>query len=279
VTQGTTITIDDIFGKLPARLKFLKDGNKELAKCIDIIENFALVRPDINFSLRTDKKKILSFNTNVLDDRVKSVFGEKDFANAIYFEEKSNYLEVKGYLFHPFQCKNASNNQRVFINNRIVKDKTISVALKIGYRDFIFGPQYPSALIFVNVDPFYVDVNVSPTKSEVRFRDQSNVQGILIGMIKKITKQFEGKTLNPSNDSKSNQSDLAKVIERYDTKAILDRLEKTKIIPEFEAKPKSSPYYEFSKNVISRTIKPAVDRERYEAEIKNDVSDKKQKLK
>ncbi len=191
VQNGTRVCVSNIFDRLPVRLKFLKSDSTELARCINVVENFALTKKDINFTLRADNKIVSMFNDNSLEARVSRIYGQDLVEKAVYFEESNEKLSVKGYLFHPTHSKHtSSNSQRLFVNNRIVKDRMVSVATKIGYRNIIDPRRYPLTLLFIEIDPFFVDINVSPTKSEVKFRDEVGTQKFLVHVISKYVERF-----------------------------------------------------------------------------------------
>lgn len=191
ISNGTRVTIENLFDKTPARLKFLKSDSVELSNCISVIENFSLTKKDVNFNLGSENGSILSFKNTSLDDRISSIFGAELFKKAINFEESDGTISINGYLFHPMDSKYSQGFQKIFINGRIVKDKTVSASIKNAYRDLIPTGRFAACVIFIEIDPFYVDVNVSPTKSEIRFRDSGYVQKFLTESIKKNLTKFD----------------------------------------------------------------------------------------
>ena len=191
VNNGTRVSVSNLFGRTPARLKFLKSDTVELTACLNVIENIALIRPSVNFSLRTDEKQIISFNNASLEERVSKIFGSALLNKAISFEEQGDHISVSGYLFHPLDNRYSQHFQRIFINGRIVKDKTVSLSLKNAYKELIPAGRFAVAVIFVEIDPFYLDANISPTKSEVRFRDTFSVQKFLTEAFRKNVNKFD----------------------------------------------------------------------------------------
>lgn len=196
IETGTKVTIQNLFDKLPARLKFLKSDSSELTNCLSVVENFALTQPNISFGVRTEERSLISFNNDTLETRIAAILGKEGFNKAIFFENEDEAISVSGYLFHPLDSKYSQGYQRIFINNRIVKDKTVSIALKTAYKDLIPSGRFAMAVIFIKVDPFRIDVNISPTKSEIRFRDISYVQRFLINSFKKAVLKFDRVNLN-----------------------------------------------------------------------------------
>jgi DNA mismatch repair protein MutL len=191
ITGGTVVTIEDLFSRIPARLKFMKSDGAELSACISVIENFAIIHRDVNFTVRSDDKCILSFQNDTLPERIARIFGRDIFERSIYFEEEDGTIVVKGYLFHPLDSKYSQEFQRTFVNGRIVRDKTISASIRNAYRDLVIPGRFAVSVIFIEIDPFYVDVNVSPTKSEIRFRDPRYVQKMLTDSIRRNLQRFD----------------------------------------------------------------------------------------
>lgn len=191
IEHGTKITVQNLFEKLPARLKFLKSDSVELTSCIDVVENISLTKSNINFSLRTEEKQIISFNNDSLESRVAKIFGADTFKKSIYFNENSEHTSVSGYLFHPLENRYSQSFQKIFVNNRIVKDKIVSLAIRNAYKELLPPGRFAIAIIFVQIDPFFLDANVSPTKSEVKFRDPYSFQKFLTESIKKNLHKFD----------------------------------------------------------------------------------------
>lgn len=191
IETGTRVTIENLFDKIPARLKFLKSDSVELSSCLSVVENFALTQPRISFWVRNEEKNLISFCDDNLESRISSILGKDSFNKAVYFEEQDDVISVSGFLFHPMDSKYSQGYQRVFINNRIVKDKTVSSALKNAYKDLIPSGRFAMAVIFIKIDPFHIDVNISPTKSEIRFRDVVYIQKFLTNSFKKAISKFD----------------------------------------------------------------------------------------
>lgn len=196
-SSGTRIVITNLFGNQPVRLKFLKSDNVELANCLSVIDNFALVFPNITFNVRDDKKILCSFPCSSKMQRISQIIGEEIISRAIYINEENENIKLTGYLCHPVDSKYTITCQKIFINNRAVKDKMVSSAIKTAYKDLIPAGRYAMCVLFIQIKPFFIDINVSPTKSEIRFRDNQYVQSTLTKfMLNNITK-FDQMALNP----------------------------------------------------------------------------------
>jgi len=187
---GTKIEVRDLFYSTPARLKFLKTDRTEIGYCSDILKRIAMANPHIAFSLADEKGKRLSLNANqgdLFDSRLKrlsNILG-KDFAdNSVLIEAERGTVKITGYTSLPTLNRGNSLGQFLFVNNRPVRDKLLLGAIKGAYQDFLAHSRYPLCALFFEVDPIFVDVNVHPAKSEVRFRDAALVRGLLVSAIK-----------------------------------------------------------------------------------------------
>ncbi|ADE30459.1 DNA mismatch repair endonuclease MutL [Rickettsia prowazekii] len=188
--EGTKIEVRDLFFATPARLKFLRSDKTELAASIDIVKKIALAHPRISFNLIHDNKNLLKLKgqnkdseTN-LKQRIIDVIGDVFIKNAAYIDFKTPDFSICGYSSIPTYNKASSEDQFLFINNRPIKDKLLQVALRVAYQDYLARDRYALCVIFLQIDPQLVDVNVHPAKAEVRFHDPNYVRNILIEAIK-----------------------------------------------------------------------------------------------
>lgn len=182
---GTKIEIRDLFYATPARLKFLKNDKTELNYCVEVIKKIAISHPRISFTLISENKEI--FKTRENDDlktRISTLLG-KDFGNnSAEVHITANNYKIHGYVSIPTYNKSSSSEQYLYVNNRPVKDKLISVATRISYQDYLARDRFPVVVLFIETLPILVDVNVHPAKQEVRFRESNEVRSILINAIK-----------------------------------------------------------------------------------------------
>lgn len=164
--KGTTIIVKDLFFNTPARLKYLKSDPTESGQIADIVSKMMLSNPSIAFKLTSDGRELLSSSGNgVLFDVIVSVYGSAFARSLIEVSHKT----VKGFIGKPSDTKVNRNYQLFFINGRYVKNFMLSKALESSYRNLIPGDRHPPAVIFISMDPKEVDVNVHPTKKEVKF--------------------------------------------------------------------------------------------------------------
>ncbi|WP_341764706.1 DNA mismatch repair endonuclease MutL [Candidatus Tisiphia endosymbiont of Beris chalybata] len=188
--EGTTIEIRDLFWTTPARLKFLRSDKSELAACIDIVKKIALAHPSISLSLTHDGKALIKVKgregdrENILQQRVIELLGADFIENAANINLQRPGLLIYGFTSIPTFNRASTGDQFLFVNNRPVKDKLLQVALRIAYQDYLAKDRHPAAVLFLQIDPQLVDVNVHPAKTEVRFHDPNTIRGLLIGAIK-----------------------------------------------------------------------------------------------
>jgi len=163
---GTSVTVEELFFNTPARLKFQKGKSTELSNIIDVTSKFILSNPQISFKLKSDGKEILSsIGSGNLLEAIASIYGT-DMAKAML---EVRDAKIHGYITQPVITKSDRYGESFFVNGRFVRNALLSRALEESYRTLIPNGKYPIAVIFINIDPAEVDVNVHPTKREVKF--------------------------------------------------------------------------------------------------------------
>ncbi|WP_375327493.1 DNA mismatch repair endonuclease MutL [Candidatus Tisiphia endosymbiont of Nemotelus uliginosus] len=188
--EGTKIEIRDLFFTTPARLKFLRSDKSELAACLDIVKKIALAHPQISISLMHDGKTILKVrgrqgeHEDIFPERVTELLGVEFIENTAKIHLQRAELLIYGFTSLPTFNRASTGDQFLFVNNRPVKDKLLQVALRVAYQDYLAKDRHPAAVLFLQIDPQLVDVNVHPAKTEVRFHDPNTIRGLLIGSIK-----------------------------------------------------------------------------------------------
>lgn len=182
---GTSVTIRDLFFATPARLKFLRSDKTEYAACLDIVKKIAMSHPHCAFTMTHNDKVVLKLRNNATtEERIIEILGEEFMRNSASIFAQREEVVIRGFTSIPTYNRATSEDQYLFINNRPVKDKLIASALKVAYQDFLARDRFPVAVIFITTNPHFVDVNVHPAKTEVRFRDTQLMRGILISVIK-----------------------------------------------------------------------------------------------
>ncbi|MBR7001592.1 MAG: DNA mismatch repair endonuclease MutL [Neisseriaceae bacterium] len=200
--NGTTIEANEIYFNTPARRKFLKSDATEYAHCLSVVERLALVNPQIAFSLIHNGKNILKLPIQSLDERMGEIMGKNFQAAALPVNEQNNHLKLNGFIAKPSFDGGKSSQQFCFVNRRFVRDKTVLHAVKQAYRDVLHNQITPSFVLFLEMPVGEVDVNVSPTKTEVRFRNASTIHQFIVHALHKVlAKTHAGETASISSPS------------------------------------------------------------------------------
>jgi DNA mismatch repair protein MutL len=184
---GTSVEVRDLFFNTPARRKFLKAEKTEFDHLQEVIKRMALARFDVAFHLRHNGKTVLSLH-EAHDDtararRVSAICGPGFLEQALPIEIERNGLHLWGWVGLPTFSRSQADLQYFFVNGRAVRDKLVAHAVRQAYRDVLFNGRHPTFVLFFEVDPAAVDVNVHPTKHEVRFRDGRMVHDFLYGTL------------------------------------------------------------------------------------------------
>ena len=179
--QGTTVEVKELFFSTPARRKFLKSDATELAHCIESVRRHALARPDVGFAIWHEGKLVEqwraagSMSDEALARRLGDVLGDAFVQNSVTVEHWSGAVHVTGRAGVPDAARSRPDHQFCYVNGRFVRDKVLTHAARSAYEDVLHGHRQPVYALYVEMDPARVDVNVHPTKIEVRFRDSREV--------------------------------------------------------------------------------------------------------
>lgn len=176
---GTTVEVKELFFSTPARRKFLKSDNTELAHCVEALRRHALARPDVGFAIWHEGKLVEQWRVHPgaagLAQRLADVLGEEFVAQSIPIEYHAGPLKVMGRAGLPDAARSRPDHQFAYVNGRFVRDKVVMHGARSAYEDVLHGHKQPAYALFMQIDPTLVDVNVHPTKIEVRFRDSRAV--------------------------------------------------------------------------------------------------------
>ena len=173
---GTTVEVRELFYATPARRKFLKTDATELAHCIESVRRHALARPDVGFAIWHDGKLVEQWRAATLAVRVRDIVGDDFAARSVLVQSaEGKSITVTGFAGTPEAARSRADQQYAYINGRFVRDKVLAHAARSAYEDVLHGGKQPSYVLYVQMDPTRVDVNVHPTKIEVRFRDGREV--------------------------------------------------------------------------------------------------------
>ena len=185
--RGTRVEISDLFQSIPARLKFLKTQRTEAGMCIDVVKRLAMAHPGIGFSLADDDRKIFDLPPRPHDDpaqsfrqRMRDVMGAAFTDEAVPIDARRDDITLTGFAGLPTLNRAAADAVHLYVNNRPVRDRQWVAAVRAAYGDTVPRGRYPKAVLFIELPPEQVDVNVHPAKTEVRFRDAARVRGLVI---------------------------------------------------------------------------------------------------
>ncbi|MDR7296393.1 DNA mismatch repair protein MutL [Pelomonas aquatica] len=170
-SRGTSVEVRELFFATPARRKFLKTDATELAHCVEAVRRHALARPDVGFAIWHEGKLVDQWRAASAEQRTGDVLGEDFIAESRPFEFSAGPLALTGRAGLPEAARSRADQQYVWVNGRYVRDKLISHAIRSAYEDVLHGQRQPAYVLFIEIAPELVDVNVHPTKIEVRFRD------------------------------------------------------------------------------------------------------------
>lgn len=192
--KGTIIEVRDLFYNVPARLKFLKSTSREGSLINDIVNRIALSHPDISFKLYNNGKKVLhTYGTGDLKDVIRTIYGKKISDNLIYFESMEDDISLYGYIGKEEVARGSRNNQSIFVNGRYIKNKTIVAAVENAFKSFATVSKFPFFVLFLEVYPEFVDVNIHPTKAEIKFKED---RGIFKKVFDAVHKSFKNEVFN-----------------------------------------------------------------------------------
>ncbi len=184
-SQGTTVEVKELFFSTPARRKFLKSDATELAHCVEAVRRHALARPDVGFAIWHEGKLVEQWRATLvpgdgdaqtaLQQRLADVLGEDFIRESVPVQLRSGAVTVTGRAGLPDAARSRADQQFCYVNGRFVRDKVLTHAARSAYEDVLHGHRQPVYALYVQIDPLRVDVNVHPTKIEVRFRDSREV--------------------------------------------------------------------------------------------------------
>ena len=193
---GTTMEVKELFFSTPARRKFLKTDATELAHCIEAVRRHALTRPSVGFAIWHEGKLVEQWRATLvaadidaapddetreqlmqqaLDKRLADVLGHEFLANSVAVHYRAGHVQVRGRAGVPNAARARADQQFCYVNGRFVRDKVLTHAARAAYEDVLHGNRQPVYALYISIDPMRVDVNVHPTKIEVRFRDSREV--------------------------------------------------------------------------------------------------------
>ncbi|MBU3153753.1 DNA mismatch repair endonuclease MutL [Clostridium estertheticum] len=173
---GTTIEVKDLFFNVPARQKFLKSPQRESALISDILGRLALANNEISFKLSNNDKKVFStFSSTEPRDTIRYIYGKEVADNITSFEKYNDIMSVHGYIGNAQISRGSRNRQSIFVNKRYIKSGLITAAVENAFKSFLTINKFPFFVIFLDIFPEYIDINVHPQKTEIKFQEDKAI--------------------------------------------------------------------------------------------------------
>jgi DNA mismatch repair protein MutL len=189
---GTTIEVRELYFNTPARRKFLKSEQTELGHCVEMIRRAALARPDVSISVLHNGRALEHWNASEPPARVAKILGEAFGQAHLPLEEAAGPIALYGCAGLPTASRGRADQQYFFVNGRFVRDKLLTHAVRAAYEDVLHGERYPSYVLFLDLPPEAVDVNVHPSKIEVRFRDSRSIHQFVFHALQRALARHAG---------------------------------------------------------------------------------------
>jgi DNA mismatch repair protein MutL len=187
---GTSICMKNLFFNVPARRNFLKSNAAEMRHVIDEFIRVALAFPHLFFSLTSNGQQLFYLEAGSLKQRIVHLLGNNYSAKLVSVKENTDYLNVHGFIGKPETAKKTRGDQYFFVNNRFIKSGYLHHAIMQAYQDLIAADSFPAYVLFIDLDPTQVDVNVHPTKQEIKFEDEKIVYAFVQAAVKHSLAQF-----------------------------------------------------------------------------------------
>ncbi|MGC3026278.1 DNA mismatch repair endonuclease MutL [Burkholderia sp. DN3021] len=191
-STGTTIEVRELYFNTPARRKFLKSEQTEFGHCLEMIRRAALARPDVAISVLHNGKAVEHWNATEPAQRVAKILGDSFATAHLPLDEQAGPLAVYGCAGLPTASRGRADQQYFFVNGRFVRDKLLTHAVRAAYEDVLHGDRYPSYVLFLDLPPEAVDVNVHPSKIEVRFRDSRSIHQYVFHAVQRALARHAG---------------------------------------------------------------------------------------
>jgi DNA mismatch repair protein MutL len=199
--KGTSITIRNLFYNIPARRNFLKSNPVEIRHILDEFQRISLANPSIKFSFIQNDQETYSLPPEKLGKRIVDLFGKSYRDQLAACEEDTSYVSIKGYVGKPEHAKKTRGEQFFFVNNRFIKNSYLNHAVMTAYERLLGDGAFPFYVLFLSIDPAHIDINVHPTKTEIKFDDERSIYAIVQAAVRKT---LSINNLIPSLDFETN---------------------------------------------------------------------------
>lgn len=183
--EGTSIAVKNLFYNVPARRNFLKSNAVEMRHVLEEFQRVALAYPEVSFTLHHNEMEVFNLPATKLSQRIVSIFGSTYKNQMAYCEEDTGFLVVKGYVGKPEHAKKTRGEQFFYVNNRFVKSGYLNHAVMTAFEGLMAKDNHPFYVLFIEIDPEKIDINVHPTKTEIKFEDEKTVYAIVHAAVKR----------------------------------------------------------------------------------------------
>ncbi len=215
IQSGTIINVKNLFFNIPARRNFLKSNNVELRHIIDEFIRCAISNFDVNFILVNEEAEMFNLKKSNLKKRIISIFKKSYEEYLIQCEEEFDSIKIKGFIGKPKNSKKTRGEQFIFVNNRFVKSSYLGHAIYKSYEGLLEEKKYPFYVLFINLNTEKVDINIHPTKTEIKFDDEKLIYSLVNSTIKKTLDKYN---ISPSIKFDADVNFLKEVVTNYDNK-------------------------------------------------------------
>ncbi|MBI5217173.1 MAG: DNA mismatch repair endonuclease MutL [Ignavibacteriae bacterium] len=188
---GTSIRVKNLFYNTPARRKFQKSDQTEYKHIADAIQRAALAHPEITFEFISDDETIFNFRSGELSERLKDIFGENLSKTVFYFEDEVAFARVSGFLGKPDFARKGKTEQYLYLNGRYIQNKSLNHAVFQAYENLLEKGSFPFFVLFIEIDPTKVDVNVHPSKMEVKFDDEQTMYRFVLSSVRRALSEHD----------------------------------------------------------------------------------------
>ncbi len=196
-SNGTSFSVKNLFFNIPARRKFLKSNTTELRHIIEEFQRVALVYPGIKFSFFNENRQLFQLEKSGLKQRIASLLGASYNNRLVPVEQKTNLINIKGFIGKPEFAKKTRGEQYFFVNGRFIKHPYLNHAVDSAFKELIPSDAYPTYFIYFEINPDEIDINIHPTKTEVKFENNQAIYAMLSSAVKQALGKFN---LTPSID-------------------------------------------------------------------------------
>lgn len=197
VTDGTSISVKNLFYNIPARRNFLKSNSVEMRHIIEEFQRIALAHPHIFFSFHSENNELFHLSPGSLKQRIVHLFGNNYNQKLVPVEEETTIININGFVGKPEYAKKTRGEQFFFVNKRFIRDPYLNHAVMNAYEEILSAETFPLYVLFIDIDPAKIDINVHPTKTEIKYEDDKAIYAILRSAVKRSLGRYN---ITPSLD-------------------------------------------------------------------------------